>query len=144
MPDEAPVVFTRFVSSVEGRLVSRWDAPGACFGARLATFEERKAGAAPFTWDTECVVPLMGAFCAKYDRELRNALRGGDLKECSREDYEQWLKTEAAREAEHVARLNAAKAEAEKPAAEASVETHVQAEDTTPPDEAEPKGRKKK
>lgn len=133
------VEFVRFVSSVKGRLVTRWDAQGACFGARLATLEERKAGAEPISWDEACVVPLTAAFCAKYDRELRNAIRGGDLLVRSREDYDAWLKAEEAREAEHVAKLEAAKLTDQAPVALPPTE------ETPPPAEAEtkPEGRKK-
>jgi len=151
MPDDQAPVFVRFVSSVEGRLVGRWDATGACFGARVATREEREAGAEPMQWDTECVVPLTAAFCAKYDRELRNAVRGGDLLERKREDWEAWLRIEEQREAEHVKRLNEAASALAKvgdavgvmpPGVPVVVEAPV--EETTPP-EAEPtQGRKKK
>ena len=142
MPDDKPPAFVRFVSSVEGRLVGRWDAQGASFGARVATRAEREAGAEPMQWDVECVVPLTAAFCAKYDRELRNAIRGGDLLERKRDDWEAWLKAEEAREVEHVKRLEAAKAA--EPSAEAP--TEAAPENTTPPTEAEskPEGRKKK
>lgn len=138
MPEEAPAVqFTRFVSSVDGRLVARWDAPGSCFGARVSTLEERTGGAAPIQWDTACVVPLTAPFCAKYDRELRNALRGGDLLERTREDWQAWLKTEEAKEDEHVARLKAT-------TATSLAAPESSPEQTTPPSEAEPKpGRKK-
>lgn len=128
MPSAPVVEFTRFVSSVEGRVVSRWDAPGSVFGAKVATLEERKAGAEPIVWDPERVVPLTAAFCARFERELRNAVRNGDLRERTRADWEAWLKVEEQREAEHVAKLAA-----------------PTAAEVTPPIEAEPKpGRKGK
>lgn len=148
MPEDKAPEFVRFVSSVEGRLVARWDAAGASFGARVATRAEREAGAEPMQWDVECVVPLTAAFCAKYDRELRNAIKGGDLRERKREDWEAWLKAEADREDEHMKRLAEASAEAAKPAepvVEAQVEPSDDPQTTTPPPEAEPTaGRKKK
>lgn len=125
--------FVRFVSSVAGRLVSRWDAQGSSFGARVSTRAERESGAEHITWDTDCVIPLTAEFCAKYDRELRNAVRGGDLVERSRRDWEAWLRLEQRREAEHVQRLNSA-----------SEAVEQSGEDITPPNEAEPtQGRKK-
>lgn len=102
------VEFVRFVRSVEGRLVTRWDAPPACIGARIASAEERKAGAPPIVWDTQVVVPLTAQFCARYDRELRQAIVGGDLVECSRDDWGAWLKLEKQREADRVASVVAA------------------------------------
>jgi hypothetical protein len=103
MPDDAPQIeFSRFVSSVQGRLVARWDANGSSFGARVATAVERGEGAEPIVWDTECVVPLTAAFCARYDRELRNALKHGDLVVRSREDWLAWLQLEEQRELERL------------------------------------------
>lgn len=143
MPDDAPAdPFVRFVSSVEGRLVARWDAQGSSFGARVSTRAEREAGAEHIYWDTDCVVPLTAPFCAKYDRELRNAIRGGDLRERSREDWLAWLKLEEQRESERVKALEGAQTP------EVAVESPVEAptEEATPPPEAEskPEGRKKK
>jgi hypothetical protein len=136
MPEDAAPQFVRFVSSVEGRLVSRWDAQGSSFGARVATAAERAEGAEPIVWDTECVVPLTAPFCAKYDRELRNALKHGDLVERSRADWEAWLKAEEAREARPTEPAPAPAPVAEEAAAEPNI---------TPPTEAEskPEGRKK-
>lgn len=148
MPPDAPAPqFVRFVSSVEGRIVTRWDSPGSCIGARLATAQERKDGAEPFTWDTECVVPLTAEFCARFDRELRNALRNGDLLERKREDWEGWLKAEEEREAARDAEL----AKAPEAAAEVSAAPEPNAEQSTEPETtaeddgaSAPKGKKKK
>jgi hypothetical protein len=145
MPDEAPAIeFARYVSSVEGRLVSRWDANGSSFGARVATAAERAEGAEAIVWDTECVVPLTAAFCARYDRELRNALKHRDLVERTREDWLAWLQLEEAREAERFP----PPAPAPEPAPEPEPEPEPAPEpepEITPPAEAEPKpeGRKK-
>src|SRR5689334_4165539 len=102
MPEAVAPEFVRFVSSVEGRLVSRWDANGSSFGARVATSEERKAGVEPIVWDEACVIPLTAAFCARFDRELRNAIRNGDLLERSAEDHAAWLELEEQREFERL------------------------------------------
>lgn len=137
MPDEVAAApeFSRFVSSVKGRLVSRWDAPNSSFGARVATAEERAAGGESIVWDEECVVPLLASFCDRFDRELRNALRNGDLKERKREDYDAWLKRAEERETAHQKSLDDAKAE--KGAAPTPAET-------PPPEEAgKPTTRKK-
>ena len=149
MPGEALLVeFTRFVSSVEGRLVARWDAPGSCFGAKQATAAERREGVEPIQWDTARVVPLTAPFAAKYDRELRNAIRGGDLVERTRADFEAWLKVEEEREAAHMKRLEAAATEATKataPVAEAPAEPAPALDNTPPPTEADKsEGKRKK
>jgi hypothetical protein len=133
MLEEAAPQFVRFVSSVEGRLVSRWDANGSSFGARVATSVERAEGAEAIVWDTACVVPLTAAFCARFDRELRNALKAGDLVERSREDWLTWLRAEEAREDARFA---------------PELPSESPGTDTPPPAEAEPEtkpeGRKKK
>lgn len=92
-------VFVRFVSSVEGRLVSRWDAPQSFIGARWHSPEETKETGQRVAWDTDAVVPLTDAFCARFDKELRCALRDGDLLERTEEDYKAWLVVEAQRDA---------------------------------------------
>lgn len=111
MAESAPK-FALFVSSVEGRLVSRWDAPSSSFGARVATAEERKAGSEPIVWDPACVVPLTEQFAAKCDRELRNAFKNGDLKKRTEADWRAWLELDEKRETERVAALEKAEAEA--------------------------------
>lgn len=93
------VQFVRFVSPVKGRLVSRWDAPGTYVGARLATTAERAAGSDGVIWDEELVLPLTEAFCRRFDKELRSALRNGDLRERKADDYRRWLETERKRDA---------------------------------------------
>lgn len=102
--------FVRFVSSVEGRLVGRWDAPRTSFGARVTSLEERKHGAEPIVWDTEAVIPLQDAFVRKYDRELRGAIRRGDLLERKREDYNAYQRKLEEREAERTKAIEADKA----------------------------------
>lgn len=97
--------FVRFVSSVPGRLVTRWDNPSASFGARVTTLDERKAGAAPIIWDPDVVIPLTAEFCARFERELRDALRNGDLVERMEADWQRWLQLEQEREAERAKRL---------------------------------------
>lgn len=139
MPEDAAPLFVRFVSSVEGRLVSRWDANGSSFGARVATAVERAEGAEPIVWDTECVVPLTAAFCARFDRELRNALKAGDLRERTREDWQAWLTADEAREAARVAPPPSAA-----PAPEEPAPAEEPAPEVTPAAEAEPKPDRKK
>jgi hypothetical protein len=140
MPEDAAApLFVRFVSSVEGRLVSRWDANGSSFGARVATAVERADGAEAIVWDTECVVPLTAAFCARYDRELGNALKHGDLVERTREEWEAWLKAEEAREAARVA-----PPPSPPPATDEPPPAEAPAPEVTPAAEAEPKPDRKK
>jgi hypothetical protein len=146
MPEEAAAPqFVRYVSCVKGRLVSRWDAPSACFGARVSTFPEREAGAESIVWDEDCVIPLTAQFCARFDRELRNAVRNGDLRERKAEDHAAWLKLEETRENERFAKAEAAAKEATEPTVEAPAQG-APTEPTTPPGEAEatPKAGRKK
>jgi hypothetical protein len=100
--------FERYVSPVKGRLVSRWDSLGSNIGARVTTPEQRAAGADPVIWDEELVLGLTEQFCARFNKELRQALRNGDLKERNEDDYRAWLEVAAKREAEHVAALQRA------------------------------------
>lgn len=81
------VRFVRFVSSVTGRVVSRWDT-GKPFGARITTEKERQDGAPPIVWDTERVIPLSAEFCERFARELNQAVAHGDLKERTLAEYE--------------------------------------------------------
>lgn len=145
MPDDAPAVtFTRFVSSVEGRLVTRWDAQGSSFGARVATAEERAAGDAPISWDPTCVVPLTPQFCAKFDRELRNAIRNGDLKERTEADWQAWRKHEEEREAARLEVVKATEEAAAKAAEEAAEKAAAQPPtDSSAPAESKPEGKKR-
>lgn len=121
--------FAIYVSSVKGRLVSRWDAPSSCFGARITTADERAAGADPIIWDEECVVPLLASFVARYDRELRNAFRNGDLLKRTAGDHAAWLRLEEQRESERMATT-------EQPAPAPT--------ETPPPEEASNKPKKAK
>lgn len=108
--------FVRYVSSVKGRLVSRWDSLSTHIGARVTTPEQRSAGAEPVLWDEELVLPLTEQFCARFNKELRQAIRNGDLKERSEQDYTAWLKLAEKREAEHVELLKKQTADAAKAA----------------------------
>ena len=92
--------FVRFVSSVPGRLVTRWDNPATPIGARVSTAEERTAGAEPIVWDEERVTPFTADFAARFDRELRGAFARGDLVERQRADWEAWTELEQKREAD--------------------------------------------
>lgn len=89
------LVFAAYVSSVEGRLVSRWDVgPWSYFGARVASAEERAKGAEPIVWEPERVIPLTAEFCQRFERELRDALANGDLRKRTAKEHEAWLKAE--------------------------------------------------
>lgn len=91
--------FTLFVSSVEGRAVSRFGArSGTLIGARYTTEEEMAAGAGPIVWDTERVVPLLEDEHARYRREYASAIRCGDLRACTPEQWTAWRKHQAQRE----------------------------------------------
>lgn len=138
--------------------MSRWDSAEALIGARLATREERKAGAPGVIWDTQRIVPLTAEFCRKYHRELTRALALGDLKERTAEDYAAYTasreeaKKKRREEAEKRAKTEAeakAKAEAAAKAGEAPPETKSESGDgegeppAAPPQDPKPaKGRK--
>jgi hypothetical protein len=102
MPKPHDLVF--FVSPVAGRLVSRPGAPHAYIGARITTAEERAEGAEPFVWDLETVVPFSAPEFQRYERELRAAVRRGDLVARSAEDFTAWGKAQEQREAARVAK----------------------------------------
>lgn len=112
MADPVPE-FVRFVSAVEGRLVTRWDTLTSYIGARKTNADERAGGAPAIEWDLEQVVPLTRDFCARFDKELRSAFRHGDLRDRSEKDYESYIAAVEKREAE----AEAARAEEAKKAA---------------------------
>lgn len=106
----AEVQFVRFVQPVKGRLVSRWDAPESYIGARFTSEAERAAGAEAVEWNEALVLPLTREFCDRYLRELRKALKNGDLKEVDEAAYRAWLAVEGEREAAKVKALEEAAA----------------------------------
>jgi hypothetical protein len=108
--------FAVYVRAVEGRLVGRWGSKHEYFGARrtAATLQERRAGKAMAVWDTQRVIPLTADYCRRFRKELRKALRNGDLLECKVGDYSAWLRIQAEREKKHTEKL----AEQKKKAAE--------------------------
>jgi hypothetical protein len=119
--------FVKFVRAVEGRLVSRWDVgPTQYFGARLGTPEERADGKA-IIWDTDVVIPLMAPFVARFTRELTKAVRHGDLKVATEEEYRAWLEVEKARD-------DAATSERKRVAEDAAKAGASPADDTPPTD----------
>jgi hypothetical protein len=144
--------FVKFVRSVEGRLVGRWDAgPYHYFGARLGSNEER-AEDKPIIWDTQQVIPLTQEFVIRFGRELGRALRHGDLKVASEAEYTAWLAVDERREAAADAKRKAtapAEAAAEPVVAAAPPEAAASAPPDQPPDpptapDAEPKPEKRK
>lgn len=127
--------FVQFVRSVEGRLVGRWDAgPYHYFGARVGTETER-ADDKPIVWDVESVIPLTQQFCIRFSRELARAIRMGDLKRATEDEYAAWLKLEEKREtdAEQGRKVDAAQA-SPPPAAGAPAPAGTAAPPEPPPD----------
>jgi hypothetical protein len=108
----APPKFSRYVRSVEGRLVSRWGESGL-FGA-IRTVD--KVTGITLAWDTKRVTGLTQDYCDRFNKELRRAFANGDLVECTTADYLDWLKLAGEREAEHDKRVAARKAERKKSA----------------------------
>jgi hypothetical protein len=111
------LTFAKYVSAVEGRLVSRWDAgPHSYIGARVTSMAERATGAEPIVWDTAVVLPLTAEFCQRFERELRDAIRNGDLIERSAAEYQGWLQVEKKRDEEQAAAAQKAAEPAKKAA----------------------------
>lgn len=86
--------FTRFVRSVEGRAVARFDSGSPNRACELvgATRTGRE-----IVWDTDKIVPLTEGYCDRYVRELNKAVRCGDLIETTREAYEQQANSKKAK-----------------------------------------------
>lgn len=80
--------FTRFVRSVEGRAVARFDSGSRNRACELigATRMGRE-----IVWDTNKIVPLTEEYCRRYVRELNTAIRRGDLIESTLAEYEDQL-----------------------------------------------------
>lgn len=91
--------FVRFVSAAPGRLVSRFDAPQGYIGARRASEEEVRATGERIVRIDGQVLPLTAEFCARFDKELRNAIRDGDLVERTEVEHQAWLALELERDA---------------------------------------------
>lgn len=79
--------FVRYVSSVEGRLVHRWDAPDSLIGAKYVPEDAREPGDPAVVWDTAKILPLTDEYCRKYVIELRKSISRGDLIERTEADY---------------------------------------------------------
>jgi hypothetical protein len=75
--------FSKYVSSVQGRLVNRWDTKSLIGAVRNPD--------GSVTWDTEQITPLPAEFVATYGGELRQCLVGGDLVERTEEQYQSYL-----------------------------------------------------
>jgi hypothetical protein len=56
--------------------------------------EQRDAGECPFDWGSD-VVPLTQDFCARFAKELSDALRNKELLPAKREEWEAQAKTQA-------------------------------------------------
>jgi hypothetical protein len=85
--------FTRFVRSVEGRAVARFDSGSP---TRACEFIGATRMGREIVWDTDKIVPLTEEYCRRYVRELNKAVRCGDLVETTREAYEQQLEAKSA------------------------------------------------
>ncbi len=123
--------FVKFVSCVEGRLQSRWDATGLFFGARLSSPNEVAGGADPIVWYPDQVIPLTDEFVRLYSRELEQAVAMGDLVVRTEADFtafeDKRLTERKRRDEERKAKADAeAKAKAE---AEASGSTSANSSD---------------
>lgn len=84
--------FSKFVRSVEGHAVAR-------YGSGSRTTANELIGATRvevdrIEWDTKRVTPLTEEYCAKYCRELRRALKLGELIEVTEDDYLAYLKSQ--------------------------------------------------
>ncbi len=123
-----PSRFAKFVSSVRGRVVSRMDT-GEFIGARRlqTTKAERQSGVASIEWEEERVVPLTHEYYTRFRRETDRAIKHGDLKERSAEDWLVWLKRQQEHAEAEAADLKKAAEEAKKKA-EAEAKAKADAE----------------
>lgn len=124
-----PAIAT-YIRSVEGRLVPRWGT-SQFFGARVTSDAERAKGAERIVWDTERVYAITVAFETAHPRELRQAMKNGDLKPSTKEEFDAWqVKRAKAEEAAAKAAKKAAE-EAAKKAKSESEAAAAQAQDST-------------
>jgi hypothetical protein len=135
-----PTDLVFFVSCVSGRLCSRPGSPHAYIGARLTTAAERAEGAEPLVWDEAAVVPFSLAEFQLYERDLRGAVRRGDLVERTAEDFAAWGKVQVEREAKREAELAKAAKEAEAAAKKAEAEAKKAAEEAKKTGDKKPEG----
>jgi hypothetical protein len=93
----AAVVFALFVSSVEGRLVSRPGSPHAYLGAKVPGQE-----GGVIAWQPEVVIAVPEPDYLRYSREWDQLVRLGDLKKRTEAEFAAYsaalAKTEADRE----------------------------------------------
>lgn len=90
---DLPPKFTRYVRSVEGRAVARFDSGSP---TRACEFIGATRMGREIVWDTDRIVPLTEEYCRRYVRELNKAVRFGDLIETTREAYEQQQEAKSA------------------------------------------------
>lgn len=79
----------RYFSCVPGSAVPRWGS---------ASFIGATRSGQGFVWNSDAVVAVPVADTARYRREYGRALRDGQLKERTREDFDKWQKTQAAQD----------------------------------------------
>lgn len=98
--------FARFVSSVEGHMVTRYGTTQliGCVRNAAPKPEDDAAEWKPVSWNTREIVPLTMREAERYTKEYDKAIRNGALKERKREEWsaqnDTTLKTEkAARDA---------------------------------------------
>lgn len=107
MPEAKPIDlkkhFAKFVSSVEGHLVTRYGTfPRSNIGADRTIADD---GTVTLTWDTKRVNPISNAEYARYKREYDTALAEKALTERSAEDYVAFMAAEESEEKARVALL---------------------------------------
>lgn len=112
MADDTAPQIAFYVSSVEGRLVSRPGSPHSYVGAKIPTPDERKAGKSEPTWQPDVIVPVTAAEYTRFIREWDSLLNSKDLLKRSAEDFAVYSKALEDAEREHVAKLEAAAAAA--------------------------------
>lgn len=108
MADDTAPQIAFYVSSVEGRLVSRPGSPHSYIGAKIPTPDERKAGKSEPTWQPDVIVPVTAAEYTRFIREWDSLLNSKDLLKRSAEDFAAYSKALEDAEREHVAKLEAA------------------------------------
>lgn len=96
--------FALYVSSVEGRLVSRPGSPHSYIGASVRSPEEIKAGQTEPSWTPDVIVPVLETEYLRFVREWDALVRDGDLVARKAEEFASYqqaqAKAEKARDAE--------------------------------------------
>lgn len=97
MPPTPKTPFALFVSSVEGRAVSRF---GTATGRQAnELIGARRSSEGPIVWDTEAITALSAREAEAFSKEYRDAIAEGSLVKRTEEAYLAWVAAQHARAA---------------------------------------------